>query len=223
MNNELIIYRKPKSSTAEAIRTLRTNLQFSLIDENQNIVMVTSSIPGEGKSFLSANLSIAFSMVNKKTLIIDCDLRRGRQTKMFNVSVEDGLSNLLLDDIKNYKKYIVETDIENLSVISNGTVPPNPSELLGSHKFKTLLSKLRKEFDLIILDCPPVSAVTDALILSALADKIVLVCAYKKTPIGLLEETKKALGNASEKIAGVVVNRVKDKRSKYYYNDRYYQ
>lgn len=223
MNNELIIYRKPKSSTAEAIRTLRTNLQFSLIDENQNVIMITSSIPGEGKSFLSANLSIAFSMVNKKTLIIDCDLRRGRQTKMFNVSSEIGLSNLLLDDIKNYKKYITTTDIENLSVISNGTVPPNPSELLGSHKFKTLLAKLRKEYDIIILDCPPVSAVTDALILTTLCDKIVIACAYKKTPIGLLDETKKALGKASDKIAGVVLNKVKDKRSKYYYNNRYYQ
>ena len=107
MNNELIIYRKPKSSTSEAIRTLRTNLQFSLIDNSQNVIMITSSIPGEGKSFLSANLSVAFSMVNKKTLIIDCDLRRGRQTKLFNVTCETGLSNLLLDDIKNYKKYIV--------------------------------------------------------------------------------------------------------------------
>ena len=100
-------------------------------------------------------------------------------------------------------------------------VPPNPSELLGSHKFKTLLTKLRKEYDIIILDCPPVSAVTDALILSALADKIVIVCAYKKTPMGILEETKKALGNASEKIAGVVLNRVKDRKN-IYYNERYY-
>ena len=104
MKDELIIYSKPKGATSEAIRTLRTNLQFSLIDDDKKVIMITSSIPGEGKSFVAANLAGAFSMVNKKVLLIDCDLRKGRQSKLFNINDDKGLSVLLLDDINNYKK-----------------------------------------------------------------------------------------------------------------------
>ena len=206
MKDELVIYSKPKGATSEAIRTLRTNLQFSLID-NSKVIMVTSSIPGEGKSFISANLAGAFSMVNKKVLLIDCDLRKGRQSK-----------------IKNYKKYVHKTSIEGLDVLLNGIVPPNPSELLGSQKNNDLLELLKKDYDIIVLDCPPVSAVTDALVLSSLADKIVIVSAFKKTPLELLNETAKSFDAVKDKIAGVVINQIKHtKGGKYYYYDRYYQ
>ncbi len=223
MKNDLVIYSKPKGATSEAIRTLRTNLQFSLIDDSK-VIMVTSSIPGEGKSFISSNLAGAFSMVNKKVLLIDCDLRKGRQAKIFGISDDKGLSVLLLEEIKNYKKYIHKTDIEGLDILLNGIVPPNPSELLGSEKNIALLELLKKEYDIIILDCPPVSAVTDALVLSTLADKIVIVCAYKKTPLEMLNDTYKSLDAVKDKIAGVIINQVKHKNgSKYYYYNRYYQ
>jgi capsular exopolysaccharide synthesis family protein len=187
--------------------------------------MVTSSIPGEGKSFISSNLAGAFAMVNKKVLLIDCDLRKGRQSKIFNVSDDKGLSILLLEDVVNYKKYVHKTEIDNLSVLLNGMVPPNPSELLGSQKNKELLDLLRKDYDIIILDCPPVSAVTDALVLASLCDKIVIVSAYKKTPFEMLSTSCKAFDAVKDKIAGVVINQVKHKKhSKYYgYGDKYYQ
>ncbi len=223
MKDELIIYSKPKGATSEAIRTLRTNLQFSLIDDDKKVIMITSSIPGEGKSFVAANLAGAFSMVNKKVLLIDCDLRKGRQSKLFNINDDKGLSVLLLDDINNYKKYIHKTQVDNLYVLLNGIVPPNPSELLGSQKNKELLELLKKYFDIIILDCPPVSAVTDSVVLSNLADKIVLVCSYKKTPIELLKDTVKSFDTAKGKIAGVVINQVKHKHGSKYYYDRYYK
>ena len=223
MKSDLVICSKPKGVTSEAIRTLRTNLQFSLIDDSK-VIMVTSSIPGEGKSFISANLAGAFSMVNKKVLLIDCDLRKGRQSKIFGISDDKGLSVLLLEDIKNYKKYIHKTDIEGLDVLLNGIVPPNPSELLGSEKNAALLELLKKDYDIIILDCPPVSAVTDALVLSRLADKVVIVCAYKKTPLEMLNDTYKSLEAVKDKIAGVIINQVKYKSGdKYYYYDRYYK
>ena len=223
MKDELVIYSKPKGATSEAIRTLRTNLQFSLID-NSKVIMVTSSIPGEGKSFISANLAGAFSMVNKKVLLIDCDLRKGRQSKIFNINDDKGLSVLLLEDIKNYKKYVHKTSIDGLDVLLNGIVPPNPSELLGSQKNIDLLELLKKDYDIIVLDCPPVSAVTDALVLSSLADKIVIVSAFKKTPLELLNETAKSFDAVKDKIAGVVINQIKhSKGGKYYYYDRYYQ
>ena len=223
MKDDLVIYSKPKGATSEALRTLRTNLQFSLID-NSKVIMITSSIPGEGKSFISANLAGAFSMVNKKVLLIDCDLRKGRQSKIFKITDDKGLSVLLLEDIKNYKKYIHKTKIEGLDILLNGIVPPNPSELLGSAKNKDLIELLRHEYDIIILDCPPVSAVTDALVLSSLADKIVIVSAYKKTPFELLNNSVKAFDQVKDKIAGVIINQIKHKSgSKYYYYDRYYQ
>lgn len=223
MKDDLVIYSKPKGVTSEAIRTLRTNLQFSLID-NSKVIMITSSVPGEGKSFVSANLAGAFSMVNKKVLLIDCDLRKGRQSKIFGFNDDKGLSVLLLEDIRNYKKYIHKTNIEGLEVLLNGIVPPNPSELLGSNKNTELLELLKKDYDIIILDCPPVTAVTDALVLSSLADKIVIVSSYKKTPIELLNETVKAFESVKEKLAGVVINQVKTKKGgRYYYYNRYYE
>ena len=223
MKDDLVICSKPKGATSEAIRTLRTNLQFSLID-NSKVIMVTSSIPGEGKSFISANLAGAFSMVNKKVLLIDCDLRKGRQSKIFNINDDKGLSVLLLEDIKNYKKYVHKTNVEGLDVLLNGIVPPNPSELLGSQKNIDLRNLLKKDYDIIVLDCPPVSAVTDALVLSSLADKIVIVSAFKKTPLELLSETAKSFEAVKDKIAGVVINQIKyNKGGKYYYYDRYYQ
>jgi capsular exopolysaccharide synthesis family protein len=223
MKDELVIYTKPKGATSEAIRTLRTNLQFSLIDETKKVIMVTSSIPGEGKSFISANLAGAFSMVNKKVLLIDCDLRKGRQATIFNVQDDKGLSMLLLEDVRNYKRYIRQTDVEKLDLLLNGMVPPNPSELLGSTKMQELMEELRNTYDIIILDCPPVSAVTDAVVLSNLADKIVIVSSYKKTPYELLSSTCKAFDAVKEKLAGVVINQVKRKKGSKYYSDRYYQ
>lgn len=221
MNNELVIANRPKGLTSEALRTLRTNLQFSFVNNDVKVLMITSSIPEEGKSFVSANLSGAFASTNMKVLLIDCDLRKGRQNKVFNIEEEKGLSNLLLDNIKNYKKYICKTEIENLAVMPKGIIPPNPSELLGSDKFKELLDLLKNDYDLIILDCPPINAVTDALVITPLADEVVIVCAYKKTPVDLLIATKKALENSGAKIAGVVLNKIKSSKKKYYYSKYY--
>lgn len=221
MNNELVVLNNPKDPTAEAIRIIRTNLQFSFIDNDVNVLMVTSSMPGEGKSFISANLASAFSMANIKVLLIDCDLRKGRQHKTFNLKNDKGLSNLLLDDIKNYKKYISKTETENLFVLPSGIVPPNPSEILGSDKCKDLLNILKKDYDLIIIDCPPLNIVTDSLVLTSLANLAVLVSAYKETPIDLLTTSKKSLEATNIKVAGIVVNKMERKGNKYYYNKYY--
>lgn len=219
---ELVVLKRPKSSTSEAIRTLRTNLQFTFVDSKVNTIMVTSSIPGEGKSFISANLATAFSMINCKVLLIDCDLRKGRQHDIFELDNEKGLSNLLIDDIKNYKKYITKTEIDNLFVLPSGVVPPNPSELLGSQKSKDLMNILKDEYDLIILDCPPLNCVTDALILTSLASQAVIVSAYKKTPMDLLLASKKSLESTGIKLSGIVLNKIEDKGKNHYYS-KYYQ
>lgn len=222
MNNELIVANNPKSGVAEAIKTIRTNLLFSSVDEPVKSILMTSSSSGEGKSFISANLAVAFAQAGVKVLVVDCDLRRGRQHKIFNVDNELGLSNLLLDDVeKNYKKYIKKTKYENIYVLPMGIVPPNPSELLASEKNRQLVKILKSKYDLVIYDGVPAGGLTDSIIMADLVDKIVIVSAYKITPVEFLQNTKKALSQFENKIAGVVLNKFPASKDRYY--SKYYQ
>lgn len=219
MKNELIVMNKPKATISEDIRTLRTNLDFSLTANNEKVVMITSSNPSEGKSFISSNLGICFSQNNKKVLLIDADLRLGRLHKIFNVSNKMGLSNLILNynfEVK-YENFIQKTNVNGLFVIPRGIVPPNPSELLGTEKFEDIIHDLKKIFDCIIIDATPINGLSDALILTRNADEVVIVCKYGKTDLGDLEECKKALLNADVKIAGVVINSMPKTKNKYGY------
>ena len=224
---ELIVSRYPKSSVAEAIKTVRTNLRFSSVNKKIKTILVTSSIAGEGKSFISANLATTFAASKEKVLLIDCDLRRGRQQELFGNGYFSslGLSNLLIDDNwkRNLKKYIQSTEVSNLDIITVGSVPPNPTVLLESKKMEIVIEELRNKYDVIIFDAPPVGGLTDALILSRLADTVLIVAMAKKTTLELLENTKKALENVNAVIAGVILNRVEMKTSKYYKNYYYYQ
>ena len=217
---ELVVDKKPKALASESIRNLRTNLQFASVDKKLQTILVTSTIPSEGKSFISANLAVSFAQAGKKVLLIDCDLRKGRQHKIFKVSSKHGLSNLLIGDIKNAFDYINETKTPNLYVISRGTFPPNPSELLNSKKNATLIEKLKEKFDIIILDGAPISGLSDSLILSSLVDEVVLVSSLNFTPKKDLKAAKKDLENVGAHIAGCVVNKInvkKDAYGSYYY------
>lgn len=217
---ELIINSCPKSNIAEAIKTVRTNLRFSSINKKIKTILITSSVMGEGKSFISANLAAAFADAKEKVLIIDCDLRRGRQQKIF--SSEDylniGLSNLLIDENweENLFDYIKKTEIKNLNIITTGVNPPNPTLLLESKKMGKVLTKLKEKYDIIILDSPPVLGLTDALILTRLVDEVLIVASCKKTTLELLENTKKSLENVNANIGGVILNNVEQQNSKYY-------
>lgn len=215
--NDLIVHKNPKSPISEGIRTIRTNLQFATVNGNLKTIMITSSMPGEGKSFTSANLATTFAQNGSKVLLVDCDMRKGRLHKIFEIGNNKGLSNLLIDNIeKNYKKYIKKTEIDNLYLLPSGIVPPNPSELLNSNANKKLIEVLQKEYDYVIFDCTPVNGLPDALIMAGLVDKTLVVCAVGKTPIELLQKTKTSLSNVDAKIAGIIVNKSKTKYNKYY-------
>ena len=221
---ELLVQKYPKSVVSESIKTLRTNLQFSSVDSELKTILVTSSIPGEGKSFISANLAISFTQTDKKVLIVDCDMRKGRQHRIFKLSNTKGLSNLLIDDMTNYKDYINKTSIKNLYVMTRGTVPPNPSELLNSNKNSELIKILRSKFDIIIFDGVPCNGLPDSIIMSKLVDKVLIVSSESVTPRSVLESTKKQLKNVEAPVAGDVLNNVNRKNSKYgkyygYYGD----
>ena len=217
MKEELVIHNKPKSNISEDIRTIRTNLMFTSSDEESQVILVTSSIPGEGKSFISSNLATAFAQTDETTLLIDCDLRLGRIHKIFGVSNDKGFSNLLASQsVVNCADFIKKTPIPNLYVIPRGTVPPNPSELLNSTNTKRIINFLRENFSRIIFDGVPINGLPDSLIMASLVDRVVLVTAVGYTKIDELMEAKKALEKIDANIAGVVVNRVKQtKRGKY--------
>ena len=227
MFEELVLNNEPKSIISETIRTLRTNLQFTAVDKELKTILVTSSMPGEGKSFIAANLAIAFAQSGKKTLLVDSDIRKGRQHYIFGTHNHKGLSNLLLENVDTkYKEYIHKTTIENLSVMFRGITPPNPSELLGSKKNKELMKVLEDSFDIIIYDSAPINngGLTDSLIMSTLVDGVLVVCKYKTTPITLLNSTKKSLENVNANILGVVLNQTNNKTHRYYghYYGHYY-
>lgn len=217
MKSELVVYSKPKSNISEDIRTIRTNLQFISSDQDSKVLLITSSIPGEGKSFISANLACAFAQTGETTLIVDCDLRLGRTHKIFNVSNSKGLSNLIASsDVLNCADVIKKTSISNLYVIPRGTVPPNPSELLSSSNMKKLVGFLRESFDHIIFDGVPVNGLPDSLVMAGMVDKVIIVSAMGYTNIDDLNDTKKALQKVGANIAGVIVNKTnKSSRGKY--------
>lgn len=217
MKNELVVYSRPKSNISEDIRTIRTNLQFTSSVQESKVLLVTSSVPGEGKSFISSNLACAFAQTGESTLLIDCDLRLGRVHKIFNVSNTKGLSNLLVSsDVMDCTDYIKKTNIHDLYVLPRGTVPPNPSELLSSPNTRKLINFLKESFDHIIFDGVPVNGLPDALVMAGLVDRVIIVSAIGYTDIDDLNETKKALEKIDANIAGIIVNRAnKSKRGKY--------
>ena len=227
MNRELITYTNPKSPVSEMFKTLRTNIQFMNTNKQLKTLLVSSTLPGEGKSWTAANLAVTFAQAGKRVLVVDADMRKGRQFNIFGVSPTPGLSNYLsgisydgsddvtLDDV------IQETEIENLYVLAAGNVPPNPSELLISEKMLDLYDIVKRNFDMTIFDGTPSLIVTDAPILARIVDSTILVTAHNETKIDDVTKVKKAIENIGGKVAGVVVNKIPTS-SKKYENTYYY-
>ncbi len=214
--SELYVDKYPKSGVSESIKSLRTNLQFSSVDEEVKTILVTSSMPSEGKSFVSANLAISFAQNGDRVLIIDSDMRKGRLHRIFKVPNVLGYSNLMTDKITNINRYVQKTSIQNLKIVTRGAYPPNPSELLSSNKNKKLIEKFREFFDVIIFDGAPCNGITDSVVLSTLIDKVLIVTKDGHTPRSVLNATRDALQKVNAPIAGVVMNNVDKKATKYY-------
>lgn len=234
---DLLLNLNKKTSFTESIKSIRTNLAFSEVDKKMQVILITSAQPGDGKSFISANLALAYKDEDKKVLLIDADLRCGRQNQIFRVvnSANKGYSNLILNyqeastskskktadfDIKDY---IVKTK-QGIDLIPNGPTPPNPIELLTSNNNEKLIAQLKKMYDIIIIDCTPVLGISDAIVMTKYSDANILVVSNKKTKLELVSRVEKVFSQSHATLTGVVINKVDVSEGGYYgyYSNSYY-
>jgi polysaccharide biosynthesis transport protein len=206
---------------SEAFRGIRTNILFSSADSGSKSIVVTSTGPGEGKSVVSANISMSLALAGQRVLLIDADMRRPKTHELFGVSLEPGLSNMLVGDAK-ASEAVKRTLTPNLWLMAAGKNPPNPAELLGSKRFKDFMLSLGDHFDWVIIDSPPVMAVTDASVIAHGATGVIFVVGAEMTSKGAAKAALEQLDSAKAKYVGGILNRVDVKRNAYYYS-RYYR
>lgn len=207
----------------EAYKTLRTNTMFALAgQEGCKIILVTSALQGEGKSISALNLAISFAEAENRVLLIDCDLRRPKLARLLRKSSRVGLSNVLLDPSQ-LGEVILPGGVDRLDVILSGDIPPNPSELLGSARMESLLAHLRKRYDYVILDTPPVNMVTDAVVLAPKSDGVLFVVRAGQSERGPVSHAVEQLEYAHAKILGFILGDVNGDGTRYGYGKYKYQ
>ena len=216
----IISYNDPKSVISEQYRAIRTNIEYSNVDQNTKTILVTSSDKNEGKTTTVSNLAVSFANLNKKVLLIDCDLRNASIHKMFRLNNIYGLTDILAKD-RAVDKCIQETELKNLYVLTAGAIPPNPAEILSSEKMKNLIEDLKNIYDYIFIDTPPIGLVTDAGALSSFIDGVVLVVKSESVEKKYLEETKKKLDAVDARILGAILNSYKSEQKDYNYYSYY--
>ncbi|GAX62901.1 ATPases [Candidatus Scalindua japonica] len=214
-NFDTILHELPKSTFAEAVRNVRTGIMLSSADNPKRIMLVTSTTPSEGKTFVASNLAIVIAKTGKKTLIVDCDFRKPRVHKAFNIQMMPGLTNHILGD-NDLDSIIKHTAIPNISVITCGLIPPNPSEMLGSHSMEKFCKEIMDRFDTVILDTPPAMAVTDTIVLSNMVDGIIYVIKSGKISKESARRSLHQFAGKKAEVLGVVINSVDAARGDFY-------
>jgi len=215
-HQDLVALHSPKSSASESYRGIRTSILFSSAESAPQVILVSSAAPKEGKTITAANLGVTMAQANGKTIILDCDMRRPSMHRLFGTSKDVGVSNLLVGG-GSIKEAIVHTRIPNLDIIPCGPIPPNPSEMLGSARMLTLLNGLRKLYAHILIDSPPSTAVTDAVVLSRTADGVIMVVRTGETAREIVKNGLAHFGAVGSNILGTVLNGVDMRGNGYYY------
>ena len=210
-----VMEKAPKSIDAEAYRSLRSNIEYSSFDDEYRVIVVTSSVPEEGKTTTSGNLAIALAQSGNSVLLVDCDMRKPSIHKKFKISNAAGTAELLLR--KKLFEEVANKYNENLTIITAGKIPPNPSEMLASRAMTAFIEEMKKEFKYIILDTPPLQAVTDAQVLSTKADGVLLVVRAGSTKREMVFNSVDLIKKVQGKVIGTVLNGVENKKNNYYY------
>lgn len=218
---DLIASHSPKSTASESFRGIRTGILFSSADAAPQAILVSSAGPEEGKTACAANLAVTMAQAGSRVLLIDCDLRRPRLHKLFDIGRDTGISSILVGSSE-LNDVVVNTKIANLDIIPCGPIPPNPSEILGSKKMEHLIEALRKKYTRIVIDSPPLTAVTDSLLLSKIVDGTILVVRAGQTPRQVVQNGLSQLHTVNAHILGAVLNGVTSGKDSYYYYQYYY-
>lgn len=211
---------KPQSNISEAYRTIRTGIEFSNLDKDLKVICMTSSKQNEGKTTVLSNLGVSFAKIDKKVLLIDADLRNPSISKMFDTSNSQGLMDILLGK-RNIQDCIKKTKQENLYILTGGTIPPNPAEVLSSKKMSEFIESIRDEYDYIFIDSPPVGVVSDASIISSYSDGVIFVVGANEVDSNLAKIAKERLDSVKANIVGVILNKFKTDTNSEYYNYYY--
>lgn len=214
LSGRLVTIREPASAASEAYRTLRTNLFYSVVDFPPKVIVLTSSEPREGKSTTCANLGVVLAQADKKTLLVDCDLRKPVLHKVFRLRNVHGIVSVLVGERK--LEEVWHEPLAGLNVVTTGPIPPNPAELLGSQRFAEFLDSVRERFDYILLDAPPVRLVSDPAILATQGDGVLLVLDSQNTSRGSVRQALHSLASVGTVVLGTVVNNTKVSKSGYY-------
>ncbi|OQR54015.1 CpsD/CapB family tyrosine-protein kinase [Bacillus sp. CDB3] len=213
---QLITHKEPKSRIAEQYRNIRTNIEFTSVDNHIRSIVVTSAEPGDGKTTTIANLAVVFGQQGKKVLVIGADLRKPTIQNLFAIHHSNGLTSLLSGQAK-LMQCIQKTDVENVYLMASGPIPPNPAELLGNRVMDEALLEAYNMFDIILIDTPPVLVVTDAQILANKCDGVILVVRSEQTEKDNIVKAKQILDKASGKLLGVVLNDKREEKEQYGY------
>jgi len=221
IRGELVALKNPKSTASEAYRGIRTNILFSSADIAPQVILISSSAPGEGKTVTAANLAVVMAQMGNKVLLIDCDMRKPKINKIFSISRDIGMSTVLVGGCE-IEEAIIQTDIPNLQVISSGPLPPNPSEIIGSQRMAGVINQLRGQYERIIIDSPPITAVTDAAILAKYADGAILVIRAGVTNLEIIKSGLNQFRSVNAHLFGAILNSVNMGRESYYYYQYHY-
>jgi capsular exopolysaccharide synthesis family protein len=212
---DLYAYNQPKSTISEAFRGIRTALSYSSQKKVNRVYLVTSAGPKEGKTTITINVATVMAYSGTRTVLIDSDLRKPRIHKSFDLNNSRGLTNLIIGDAT-VDDVVQPTNVENLYVLPSGPIPPNPSELLGRERMTEILDELRTRFDRVLLDTPPIGAVTDAAVLGRIVDSVILVVHAGKTRKKLIERGLEQLSQIDVDVSGIVLNNLRIGRKRYY-------
>jgi capsular exopolysaccharide synthesis family protein len=203
---DLITLTDPRSPAAEAYRTLRTNLTFAALDNPIVTLVVTSAAPGEGKSTVLANLGVAMAQGERRTILVDGDLRRPGLHGIFGVANDRGLTTMIVDEAALGDPPLVDVGVDNLWLVPSGPLPPNPADILGSRKMEAVIAALKGRADVVLFDAPPIVAVTDAVVLGTKVDGVLLVMCAGRTRREHAQRARELLERVHVRIVGAVLN-----------------